>query len=64
MMIMNDDDDDECCTYSDQLLTYHVEDEDDDQVDAGSRDWGDEAGPCFDDALGVTVQNGWHHNAV
>lgn len=45
-------------------LNYHVKNEDDDQVDAGSRDGGDEAGPCLDDALRVTIQNGRHHNPV
>lgn len=46
------------------IETYHIEDEDDDQVDAGGRDGGDEARPCLDDALRVTVQNGRHHNPV
>lgn len=40
------------------IETYHIEDEDDDQVDAGGRDGGDEARPCLDDALRVTIQNG------
>lgn len=40
------------------IETYHVKDEDDDQVDTGGGDGGDEAGPCLDDAFRVTVQNG------
>lgn len=46
------------------IETYHVEDENDDQVDTGGGDGGDEAGPCLNDALRVTVQNGRHHNPV